>query len=133
MADATLAWLVEEIPDGDSVFMRAHRNHISNGELGNGVFPRRPDGLSADWGRYSTAEETRARATSAPNDNAVISLLVGCIRQIQPLIVSHAPILAPPEERYRAHSLIKNLPQAPDLTEVRFKLRKCAQMAIPLE
>lgn len=132
MADEVV-WPIEPIPDDGRVFMRAHRQHFSQGELGHGVFRRREEGLSVDWDRYSTAEDTRARANSDPKDNAVISLLVGCIRKIHPLTVDHDPISVPPEERNRAHSLIRNLPEASDLTEARFKLRRCAKIAIPLD
>lgn len=133
MADKVVEWAVESIPDDNCVFMRAHRQHFSQGDLGHGVFRRREKGVSVDWDRYTTPEDTRARAKSNPKDNAVISLLVGCIRQIQPLTVDHDPIFTPPEERNRAHSLIRNLPEAPDLTEARFKLRRCAQLVIPLD
>lgn len=133
MADEEIGWPIESIPDNNCVFMRAHRQHFSHGELGHGVFRRREEGLSVDWDRYSTPEDTRARANSNPNDNAVISLLVGCIRQIRPLTVDHDPISAPQEERNRAHSLIRNLPEAPDLTEARFKLHRCAHLVIPLD
>jgi hypothetical protein len=132
VADEEIGWPIESIPDNNCVFMRAHRQHFSHGELGHGVFRRREEGLSVDWDRYSTSEDTRARANSDPNDNAVISLLVSCIRQIRPLAVDHDPISAPPEKRNRAHSLIRNLPRAADLTEARFKLRKCAHIVIPL-
>ena len=132
MADKQVVWPKENIPDNNCVFMRAHRQHFSLGELGHGVFRRRKEGLSVDWDRYSTAEKTRDRANSDPNDNAVISLLVSCIRKIQPLAVEHDPISLPPEKRNRAHSLIRNLPKAADLTEARFKLRKCAHIVIPL-
>jgi hypothetical protein len=132
VADKVVEWAVESIPDDNCVFMRAHRQHFSQGDLGHGVFRRREKGVSVDWDRYSTSEDTRARANSDPNDNAVISLLVSCIRQIRPLAVDHDPISAPPEKRNRAHSLIRNLPRAADLTEARFKLRKCAHIVIPL-
>lgn len=132
MADKQVVWPIEHIPDNNCVFMRAHRQHFSQGELGHGVFRRREEGLSVDWDRYSTAEKTRDRANSDPNDNAVISLLVSSVRQIRPLAVKHDPISDPPEKRNRAHSLIRNLPKAADLTEARFKLRQCAHIVIPL-
>ena len=131
MADEVAEWPTESIPSGSRVFMRAHRQHFLQGELDHGVFRRRKEGLSVDWDRYSTAEDTRTRARSDPKDNAVISLSAECIRQINPLTVDHDPISSPPKERNRAHSLIKNLPEAPELTETRFKLRRCAKLVIP--
>jgi hypothetical protein len=126
-------WPREHIPDDSSLFMRAHRQHIADGELGNGVFPRRVDGLSADWNKYSTPQETRERArNSPPHDNAVISLSIGEIRKIPSLAVEHDPD-NDPEWPNRAHSLIKGLPTAPDLTRVRFKLRQTAHFVIRLD
>ena len=66
-------------------------------------------------------------------DNAVIALVVGNIREIIPLVVEHAPI-NDPDSPNRAHSVLRNLPNNdPDLTEVRFKLRKIFKIVLPLD
>ena len=49
MADEVVEWARELIPDDSRVFMRAHRQHFSQGELDHGVFRRRKEGLSVDW------------------------------------------------------------------------------------
>ena len=113
--------------------MRAHAHHFLDGSLDHRVFRRRPDGLSVDWSQYSSPQDTRGRATSNPQHNAVLLLVVGSVRSISPLIVEHAPV-NDTDEPNRAHSLIKNLPSSdPDLTEVRFKLHKSAQIVIPID
>jgi hypothetical protein len=126
MADA-LTVPVEGIPDPDSVFMRAHKTYFRDGELEPGVFAAKDGpGMSVDWEKYSSKEETRNRAKS-PNDNAVISLLVGGIRAIQNLDVQHMPELG-----NRAHSEV-NLPDMrEELTEVRVLLKRLALIVVPL-
>ena len=127
MADA-LNWPTEEIPDTDSLFMRAHRVHFRDGELQTGVFRPQGDGMSGNWNRYATAEETKQQAKNNPDDNAVVSLPVGGIRQIPDLRVEHTP-----EPSNRAHSEVFGFPeQHSKLTEIRVLLRRIAGVAIPL-
>ena len=53
------AWPVEDIPDGDKLFMRVHRNWCPGGDLSPGVFRDHGGGMSTDWERYSTPQEAR--------------------------------------------------------------------------
>jgi hypothetical protein len=86
-------WDIETIPDGDFVFMRAHKSFIKDGELIPGVFQNRGEGMSTDWEKYSTAEQTRNRTLrSPPGDNGVIKLSVAGIRNIEKLSVVHEPL-----------------------------------------
>jgi hypothetical protein len=86
-------WDVENIPDGDFVFMRVHKSNFLNGELIPGAFRDQGAGMSTDWGKYSTAEQTRNRAgRSKPSDNGVIKLSVAGIRGIETLSVVHEPL-----------------------------------------
>ena len=125
MADE-LAWPIEQIPDADSVFMRAHETYFRDGELEPGVFTSKEGpGMSVDWDKYSSKEQTRQRAKK-PEKNAVISLSVGGIRKIDQLDVAHRPELG-----NRAHSEV-DLPTHEELTEIRFKLNRLAQTVIPL-
>jgi hypothetical protein len=125
VADA-LDWPIEYIPDNDSVFMRAHETYFRDGELEPGVFtPKEGPGMSVDWDKYSSKEQTRQRARK-PEKNAVISMLVGGIRKIDQLDVAHRP-----EPDNRAHSEV-DLPTNEELTEIRFKLNRLAQTVIPL-
>lgn len=90
MADE-LRWPIEEIPDADSAFMRAHRDHFRDGELQPGVFRNHGNGMSVNWDRYASAEETRQQARKDPQHNAVISMPVIRIREINDLRVEHTP------------------------------------------
>ena len=89
-------WPVEHVPDGDNLYMRAHKNHFKqNGNLAPGVFRLRPHegGMSTDWSEYSTPDETRQRGR-VPADNAVLSLNVGMVRAIPQQTVAHTPLPA---------------------------------------
>lgn len=77
---------VEQIPDEDLLFMRAHRMFFRDGQFAPGVFRDQGDGMSVDWERYSTPEETRLRARR-PEDNAVIEMVTGEVRAIPPVSV----------------------------------------------
>ncbi len=125
MADE-LAWTIETIPDADSVFMRAHETYFRDGKLTVGVFTAKNGGMSADWNKYSTAEESRKRAKK-PEKNAILSLSVGGVRGVRGLDVEHRP-----EPDNRAHSEIDLPDNHEDLTESRVFLLRLAEIAIPL-
>ena len=128
MADE-LGWPVEEIPDADSVFMRAHREYFREGALQDGVFQDR-GGMSVNWDKYASAETTKNQARGRPEDNAVISMPVIGIRQIDDLRVEHRPDMDTPN---RAHSDVFGLPQKGEqLTKLRFLLGRIATIVIPL-
>lgn len=116
----------EHIPDSDTVFMRAHQMHFSGGVLRPGVFRAQEGCMSVNWGKYSSAEETKQQAR-VPAQNAVLSLLVGGVREISDLDVTHTP-----EPHNRAHSEIFLPTEGPVLTEVRLLLSRMAVIAIPL-
>ena len=127
MADE-LDWPIEAMPDADSVFMRAHRVHFSNGELHPGVFKEHGGGMSVNWEKYASALETKQQATKNPEDNAVISLPVIAVRQIRDLNVEHTPTPA-----NRAHSDVCGFPTNRELlTQARVKLLRISQVVIPL-
>ncbi len=130
MAD-NVTWQVEQILDGCVVYMGAHRIYYRNGNLQPGVFRvREGDGISVDWEKYSTAEETRQRSKGL-EDNAAIRLPVGDVRKTKPLRVEHSPDV---ERNNRAHGDILGLPSdKPDLTETRLVLLELAVTAIGLD
>lgn len=84
-------WLVEEIPNSDSLFYRVpvcwlrvdQKPHI-------GIFRENEGSMSTDWKKYSTANETRARQ-GRPERFAVLRMVVSGIRAIDGLTVSHSP------------------------------------------
>jgi hypothetical protein len=120
----------EEIPNSDSVFMRAHRSYFRDGKLEHGVFKAKDGpGMSVDWEKYSSAEDTRQRARN-PRDNAVLALSASGIRSIEGLDVRHVP-----EPQNRSHSEV-NLPdkdtKREELIKVRFFLHRIAEIIIPV-
>ncbi len=121
-----LGWPIEVIPDDDSVFMRAHQMHFRSGELQAGVFRKHGVGMSVNWDKYASAEETRQQARKNPNENAVIAMGVFDIRQIKGLTVEHTP-----EQPNRAHSDVYGLSDE-ELTEIRVLLLRIADVVIPL-
>lgn len=126
MADA-LAFSIEDIPDTDSVYMRAHKAYFRDGQLEPGVFTSKEGpGMSVDWDKYSSKEETRQRART-PIDNAVIALSAGGIRGIDALDVRHLP-----EPENRAHSEVDLTIKREELTEIRLLLKRLALIVIPL-
>ncbi len=124
-----LAWDIEVIPSGDSVFMRAHRMHFSDGALQPGVFREQQGGMSVNWDRYASAEQTRQQAKKDPNANAVLQMSVLGIRGIGSLRVEHDPLPS-----NRAHTEVFGLPpkDSENLVEVRVRLLRITQVAISL-
>ena len=84
-------WPKEEIPNSSSVLLRVHKDLIPDGEVKPNLFRDQGAGMSVDWCEYSTPLETRNRG-KIPTDNAVISMPVGGIRQIDGLFVEHNPV-----------------------------------------
>ena len=125
-----VTWPIEPIPHSDNIFMRAHRAHFRNGELQPGVFRQHGEGMSVDWEKYSTSQETRNRAAK-PLENAVIGASVGHIRDVSGLDVLHKPDY---EGSNRAHSNVVGLPanNTPELVEVRIKLLRIATVVLSL-
>jgi len=129
--DDCLVWEIEHIPNEAATFMRAHRDHIRNGDLQPGVFQVRNGGMSVDWDKYSSPQDTRQRGRE-PLANAVISLSVLKIRAIEDLDVKHSPIL-PPESPNRSHSNVTGIPESRiKLTKTRVLLLDISNVVIPL-
>ena len=106
--------------------MRAHRNLLSDGRIVPGVFRAQGAGMSFDWSKYSSPEQTRLRAKKPP-DNVVIALIVGEIRTQVKL-----PVLHKPDPENQSHSEVTFPENGEDLTEARVKLGRIAKVAIPL-
>ena len=128
-------WPVEEVPDVDTLYMRVHRQWIrADGSLRPLCFKNRPDdsgGMSTDWDRYSTPEETRQRARR-PSDNAVIAMNVGQIRAIPEQRVQHSPVFGHPElPDNRAHTDVYG-PKERD-SETRLRFLEVSTIVLPLD
>jgi hypothetical protein len=118
MVDETdVKWPIEEIPDEDHVFIRAHRSYFKKGKLKPGVFRDHGKSMSVNWDSYSTPEETQQQAR-IPEHNGVVGLITGEVRKV-PLEVEHSP-----ELENRAHSEIIGNKDP----EVRIKLKRICQL-----
>ncbi|MBK9338284.1 MAG: hypothetical protein IPM98_17715 [Lewinellaceae bacterium] len=121
-------WTIEDIPDSDFLYYRIHKSFLVNGELIPGAFQERGEGadrgMSTDWSKYSTAEETQQRS-KIPVENGIGQFSVEAVRAIN-LEVTHAPIL-----ENRSHSHIKGIPHEGQLkTKARLLLKRICTWAI---
>lgn len=89
-----IIWEKEDIPDSDYLYYRIHQNNLRNNKITPGVFKEVGEGdergMSTDWSRYSTPEESLKRA-KIPAHNGIIHFVVKSIRTI-PLEILHSPI-----------------------------------------
>src|SRR5665213_551520 len=87
-------WQIEEIPDQNFLFLRVHKSFVKFGEgIPLGAFKDHGGGMSTDWDKYSTPEQTRNRAKRSPSENnGVLRLNVGEVRAISGLSVAHEPL-----------------------------------------
>ncbi len=128
-------WQPESIPNEAELFRRVHHVHAPNGTLEPSAFIPKKGGLSTNWGKYATADETLftglADTRQPPFVYGIVSLVVGDVRSLRGvdynLDVLHTPV---PENR--AHSDVKGL-TADNLTvEARVKLSRRAKVVIPI-
>jgi hypothetical protein len=104
VADEVVSWPTEEIPDVDNLWMRVHTHDIEGGEILPRAFrnhPKKTGGMSTDWAKYRTAQETRNTGRAGPENYTVIRLNVGEVRTIPDQKVSHTPDVA---NNNRAHT-----------------------------
>lgn len=89
-------WPIENIPNSAHLFMRVHKMWIQNDKIVSpGVFQNHENGMSTDWNKYSTPQETLKRVSSYgkdPNNYGVIHLNVGQVRDIPTQSVTHVPL-----------------------------------------
>lgn len=96
---------IEDIPNDGTLYYRVHKSYIIDNEVIPGAFRSRGDGMSTDWNKYSTPEESQARSKT-PHDNAIVSFSVLKIRSNPVLSAIHKP-----EPDNRAHSLVNGIPE----------------------
>lgn len=127
-----LEWESEYIPDESNTYMRAHGQYFRGKILQPGVFRKRDGGMSVDWEKYATPEETRERTNGDPLASAVIRLPVVGIRDINQLDIKHTPDHTP-ELPNRAHSDVLGIPDGGvELTETRASLLDISKVVIAL-
>ena len=113
----------ECIPDSDFLLMRIHaRTFARDGVLSAGAFKNHGSGMSTDWEKYSTAEETRARGPKPPEEYWVVRMNVGKVKEVPGQMVDHSPL---PENR--THTDVKGEKDE----EVRVLLRRLSLRVIP--
>jgi hypothetical protein len=95
----------EHIPDSDLLLRRVHRSFLGSdkSKIPVGAFPRSENGISTDWEKYSTPEETRNRGHE-PQANGVLQIFTRDVRKFENLVVEHTP-----QPGNRAHSSILGL------------------------
>lgn len=83
----------EVVPDEDYLYLRVPKSLVlPDGTCDPSAFIPHDDGMSTNWAKYSTAEETRASAKAKPPSNyGVLQLLAATVRAILPLVVEHTP------------------------------------------
>lgn len=118
----------EHILDNQKLFYRIHKINFDNDsqKIIPGAFDPQPKGksteMSVDWGKYSTAQQTRDRAKK-PDDNGVVSFICKHVRDTPfPLQVRHAPTLNE-NIRNQAHSVIFNVPLSPNDIGLGYRLK----------
>lgn len=92
-------WPKEEIPSGDLLYQFVHQQWFNSktGQVSPTFFKNAHDphsgvsGMSTDWGKYSSAQETRNRAKD-PAVNGVIEFTAGEVAAIPEQRVEHTPI-----------------------------------------
>jgi hypothetical protein len=107
------------------MFMRVHRTNQRDGALNPGAFRDhgidRP-GMSTAWCKYGSAKRTQQDAKH-PEDNGVVRMRVGEVREIEGLTVEHVPLWP----SNRAHTEVFG--EKTD-EEVRVKLRRACSWEI---
>lgn len=112
----------EPIPDSDDLYYRVHVNLLKtvDGKLGPNCF-RDPtgQGMSTDWSKYATPEQSRAgKGIDKAANYGVTGLHVGHVRRIDALSVIHEPL-----EENDAHTHVLGLaPEGELLTQQRLEL-----------
>lgn len=120
-------WPAEQIPNRDRLFMRVHKTwRKKDGSIAPGAFQNHSAGMSTDWEKYSTPEETHRRARRDPKKNAVVFLVVGEVRAVPGQRVEHTPDV---ERCNRAHTDVLGEKDV----ETRMKLTRIAEFALPFD
>jgi hypothetical protein len=116
-------WESEEIPDLELLYMRIHHSLMAaDGTPDPGAFRDHSGGMSTDWAKYASPEDTRQRARK-PEENAVIVMVAGDVRSIPGHRVTHTPTLS-----NRAHTDVFGQ----KTTEARFHLRRLCRVILTL-
>ena len=125
-------WPKEEIPNGNCLFLRVHKNNWENGPNAGALSPH-AGGLSVNWCVRASAFETVLQAANTldpkgkakrPESYGLVVIPVSKARGDVRLTVEHCP-----KVNNRAHTNILGIPEqdCDDRTELRFKLKRFAR------
>lgn len=131
LASELIPWPSEDIPDDATLYLRVHPNNLDRqGKPTAGAFRNLPDkhvdGMSTDWSKYSTPEETLRRGRDSA-DYSIIRLGVNHVRAIPDQVVKHTPVNEPPDERNRAHTEVFG-PKNPETRALYYRI--CRRVAL---
>ena len=126
-------WPIENVPDADDLYMRVLHSHIVNGKVNPQLaFRVRGEGdqrgMSTDWSKYSTPEETRGRVRSgrSQDDYGVLRMNVGEVRGIPNQLVKHRPL-----DNNRAHTDVTGpVGSKTEVTKIRYLFSRICAWAI---
>jgi hypothetical protein len=110
--------------------MRVHRVFVRDGEVRSACFkdmPHEGAGMSTDWSKYATPEQTRQRGAKVASNYVVIEMNVGDVRAIPDQRVAHDPL-----DDNRAHSLVHG-PKGEGHPRIRLEYLRIARIVILLE
>lgn len=104
-------WPIEDIPGTAALYLWVHKNSWTKREPDPYAFDPKPanqhTGLSTDWEKHSTPEDTRSRSTRQGAENyGVVGFVASNVRAINGynIRVEHDPVKTIP--RNRAHTQI---------------------------
>jgi hypothetical protein len=115
------------VPDEDLVMIRIHHNNLDQNKIKAGAFVYRgqqgEEGISCDWKKYSSVEESRNRGRD-PSKNMIAILNVGKIRTM-PVVCRQRVIHTPTKNNFSHCDIVPKPLSDPEYTEVRLQLVKC--------
>lgn len=87
----------EHIPDEENLYYRIHKVFFKDNAIQPSAFTDKGNGMSMDWQKYSTPEESQIRS-KVKADNGIVSFSASAIRSLN-LNLIHSP-----SKTNRAHS-----------------------------
>ena len=121
--DKFMIWEVEEIPNEHKLYKRVNtKNFHRNYDLNDlhppvNIFRDTGSGMSVNWSKYADAQDTKDQAR-IPEDNWVIKMNVGKVREINELEVEHTP---KPQYKNRAHSSVYGINKHKERNRIRLR------------
>ena len=120
-------WPKEQIPPSDWLYKRVPKAHYSDDVLNSAATfrntPTKQDGMSVDWSRHSTPEQTLRRAVQKPVATyGVIKLQVAKVAKIPGQRIEHTP-----RDDNQSHADVFGDKDDP---EVKLKFLRCSEWCI---